>query len=220
MFIRMWRMPPCRNPAVISRHHCPAMIAGPYFAPNRNSVWASGSIPPPPLREVCNSVAIYSPVLMSMIIMVVKRACGISPPSASDAARRETALGATSLLQYGQILSSVVMNARHCGHMRRFSTCFIVAVRRYSHRTRIADTIKSALVRTEEQLRQDIVQVGRMMFEKGWVAANDGNITLRLDGERILATPTGVCKGMMRPEDLIVCNLQGDKLCGERERTS
>src|SRR5271167_4426841 len=83
----------------------------------------------------------------------------------------------------------------------------------------MAATIKSAM-RTEEQLREDIVQVGRMMFEKGWVAANDGNITLRLDGERILATPTGVCKGMMRPEDLIVCNLQGDKLCGERERTS
>jgi L-fuculose-phosphate aldolase len=75
-------------------------------------------------------------------------------------------------------------------------------------------------VRTEEQLRQDIVQVGRMMFEKGWVAANDGNITVRMDGERILATPTGICKGLMRAEDLIVCNLQGEKICGERERTS
>ncbi len=74
--------------------------------------------------------------------------------------------------------------------------------------------------KTEQQLREEIVQVGRLVFEKGWVAANDGNITIRLDDGRILATPTGVCKGMMRPEDLIVCNLQGDKLCGERERTS
>ena len=70
--------------------------------------------------------------------------------------------------------------------------------------------------KTEQQLREDIVQVGRLIFDKGWVAANDGNITIRLDDERLLATPTGVSKGMMRPEDMIVCNIQGDKLCGER----
>jgi L-fuculose-phosphate aldolase len=74
--------------------------------------------------------------------------------------------------------------------------------------------------KTEDQLREEILHVGRMMFEKGWIAANDGNITARLDDERILATPTGVSKGLMRAEDLILCNLHGDKLCGERERTS
>jgi L-fuculose-phosphate aldolase len=74
--------------------------------------------------------------------------------------------------------------------------------------------------KTEQQLREDIVQVGRLVFDKGWVAANDGNITIRLDDERLLATPTGVSKGMMRPEDMIVCNIQGDKLCGQRECTS
>ena len=58
------------------------------------------------------------------------------------------------------------------------------------------------------------------MFDKGWIAANDGNITIRLDDDRILATPTGVCKGMMRPDDIIICNLDGDKICGERERTT
>ncbi len=74
--------------------------------------------------------------------------------------------------------------------------------------------------KTEAQLRDDIVQVGRLMFEKGWVAANDGNITIRLEDDRLLATPTGVCKGMLRPEDLLICNLHGDKLCGARECTS
>lgn len=74
--------------------------------------------------------------------------------------------------------------------------------------------------RTEQQLREDVVRVGRLMFDKGWVAANDGNITIRLEDGRILATPTGVCKGMMQPDDLIVCDLEGAKLCGERERTS
>ncbi len=75
-------------------------------------------------------------------------------------------------------------------------------------------------MKTEHQLREDILQVGRLMFEKGWIAANDGNITIRLDEDRLLATPTGVCKGMLRAEDLIICDLAGAKLCGERECTS
>jgi L-fuculose-phosphate aldolase len=75
-------------------------------------------------------------------------------------------------------------------------------------------------VRSEQQFRDDIVQVGRLMFDKGWVASNDGNVSIRMDDGRILATPTGVCKGMMTASDLIMCNLQGDKLCGDRERTS
>jgi len=58
------------------------------------------------------------------------------------------------------------------------------------------------------------------MYQKGWVAANDGNISARLDSDRILATPTGVSKGLMREEDLIVCDMQGNKLEGRRERTS
>jgi L-fuculose-phosphate aldolase len=74
--------------------------------------------------------------------------------------------------------------------------------------------------KTEQQLREDIVQVGRLMFDKGWIAANDGNITIRLDEERLMATPTGISKGMMRPEDMLICDLHGDKLCGQRECTS
>src|SRR5580658_3895528 len=76
------------------------------------------------------------------------------------------------------------------------------------------------MLKTEDQLREDIVQVGRMMFDKGWIAANDGNVTIRLDEDRILATPTGVCKGMMRPEDLLLCNLLGEKICGDRDCTT
>ena len=51
------------------------------------------------------------------------------------------------------------------------------------------------MVKTEREYREDICQIGRLVFQKGWVAANDGNITIRLDADRILATPTGVCKG-------------------------
>jgi L-fuculose-phosphate aldolase len=59
-----------------------------------------------------------------------------------------------------------------------------------------------------------------MMYERGWIAANDGNLTARLDGERILATPAGVCKGRIRPEDLIVCDAAGNKISGSGERTT
>ena len=72
----------------------------------------------------------------------------------------------------------------------------------------------------ESQLRADIVEIGKLAWQKGWVAANDGNISVRLDNGRILCTPTGVSKGMMRPDDLIVCDIEGRKLEGIRERTS
>ena len=74
--------------------------------------------------------------------------------------------------------------------------------------------------KTEKELRLDIVEVGRWVYQKGWVAANDGNISIRLDQGRILATPTGVSKGMMDPDDLIIVDMQGSKLEGRRERTT
>jgi L-fuculose-phosphate aldolase len=76
----------------------------------------------------------------------------------------------------------------------------------------------------EQELRENIVRIGSLMFEKGWVAANDGNITVRLpdeDGQgRLLATPTGLCKGMLCASDMIVTDLDGNKIRGERARTS
>jgi L-fuculose-phosphate aldolase len=76
------------------------------------------------------------------------------------------------------------------------------------------------MLKTEREYRQDIVEIGKLVWQKGWVAANDGNITIRLDQDRVLCTPTGVCKGMMQPGDLIVCDLAGNKISGTKERTS
>ena len=87
-------------------------------------------------------------------------------------------------------------------------------------RARSATIEGLAMVKTEREHREDICQVGRLVFQKGWVAANDGNITIRLDPERILATPTGVCKGLMHPDDLIIVDMQGNKISGRAERTS
>jgi len=74
--------------------------------------------------------------------------------------------------------------------------------------------------KTEAEYRQDIVEIGKLVYHKGWVAANDGNISMRLAEDRVLCTPTAISKGMMKPDDLIICNMQGEKISGVRERTS
>ncbi len=76
------------------------------------------------------------------------------------------------------------------------------------------------MLKTEQELREEIVETGRLMYERGWVAATDGNITARLDEARILATPTGLCKGRMRTTDLLICDNEGNRISGHRERTT
>jgi L-fuculose-phosphate aldolase len=76
------------------------------------------------------------------------------------------------------------------------------------------------MAKSEEQHRQDILDVGKLIYQKGWVAANDGNLSVRLGDGRILCSCTGVSKGMMTPADLIVCDVEGNKIEGSRDRTS
>lgn len=61
----------------------------------------------------------------------------------------------------------------------------------------------------DQAVREQICQVGAKLYSRGFVAANDGNISVRL-GERVLTTPTGVSKGDLRPEMLVVVNLAGE----------
>ena len=74
--------------------------------------------------------------------------------------------------------------------------------------------------KTEEEYRADLVRVCRLIYEKGWVAMNDGNVSIRLDQDRILCTPTAISKGQIEADDLIICDLTGTKVKGQRERTS
>lgn len=69
-------------------------------------------------------------------------------------------------------------------------------------------------------LKQDIVEVGKRMYARGYVASNDGNISARLDENKFLVTPTGVSKGFMKPEDLIVVNIDGKVLSGMKKPSS
>jgi L-fuculose-phosphate aldolase len=53
-------------------------------------------------------------------------------------------------------------------------------------------------------LREEIVRVGKLLHAKGYVAATDGNISARLDHDRFLVTPSGLSKGAMRPDQMVV----------------
>ena len=73
---------------------------------------------------------------------------------------------------------------------------------------------------SEQQLRVDIVEIGRRLYARGYTASNDGNISARLDDKRLIMTPRSVCKGFMTPEMMCITNLDGVKLAGERDPSS
>ena len=72
----------------------------------------------------------------------------------------------------------------------------------------------------EWKIREEICHVGRMLHEKEYVAANDGNISFRLGKGRFLCTPTGVAKGFMKPADIALVDDTGKQLSGSKPRTS
>jgi L-fuculose-phosphate aldolase len=74
--------------------------------------------------------------------------------------------------------------------------------------------------RPEEPVRAEIVEVGRRLWVRGFVASNDGNISVRLDDDRLITTPTGVSKGFMTPDMMVVTDLEGRKLAGDRHASS
>jgi L-fuculose-phosphate aldolase len=75
-------------------------------------------------------------------------------------------------------------------------------------------------MKAEEQARADIVEVGRRLWERGFVASNDGNISVRLDETRLITTPKSVSKGFMTPDMMVITDLDGKKIAGEREPSS
>jgi L-fuculose-phosphate aldolase len=74
--------------------------------------------------------------------------------------------------------------------------------------------------RAEDAFRADIVEVGRRMYARGYVASNDGNISIRLDDDTILTTPKSVSKGFMTPDMMVVTDLGGKKIRGTRDASS
>ena len=74
--------------------------------------------------------------------------------------------------------------------------------------------------RLDEQIRADIVEAGRRMYGRGYVASNDGNISARLDDRRLMTTPKNVSKGFMTPDMMVVVDYDGNKVSGDRDASS
>jgi len=70
------------------------------------------------------------------------------------------------------------------------------------------------------QHKKDIVEIGRRLYQKGFVASHDGNISIRIGAAEILATPAGVCKGFLGSEDVVLVDTQGRKVAGKGEPSS
>jgi L-fuculose-phosphate aldolase len=68
----------------------------------------------------------------------------------------------------------------------------------------------------EQTARREIVAVGRLLYERSYVVSSDGNVSVRLDDGRVVATPTMTCKGRMTEESLAVTDLDGKPLTDRR----
>jgi L-fuculose-phosphate aldolase len=82
------------------------------------------------------------------------------------------------------------------------------------------DPVLAGHVKTEEQHRSEICSVGRWMYDREYIVACEGNVSVRLADGRILATPTCMNKGCLSPEDMVITDLNGHKLCGNRKISS
>ncbi|HKS41367.1 MAG TPA: class II aldolase/adducin family protein [Blastocatellia bacterium] len=75
-------------------------------------------------------------------------------------------------------------------------------------------------MQTERELRQKIVEIGRRIYEMGFIAASDGNVSARLGDGTILTTPTMVCKGRMTEDMLVLVDINGQKIRREERNPS
>src|SRR5690348_14580997 len=73
---------------------------------------------------------------------------------------------------------------------------------------------------SEFKLKEQMCDIGRRIWLKGFCAGNEGNHTYRLGPDRILCTPSMVSKGNLKPDDLCVVDLEGKQISGKRKRTS
>ncbi len=71
-----------------------------------------------------------------------------------------------------------------------------------------------------DELRADVVRVGRLMYEKNLAVAADGNISLKVSENELLTTPSGLCKGLLTEDDLVVTDREGNLRHGSGKPSS
>jgi L-fuculose-phosphate aldolase len=70
------------------------------------------------------------------------------------------------------------------------------------------------------QMKKEICEIGDRLYKRGFAAANDGNITNRVNDREVLCTPTMVCKGFLKPDDICTVDMDGKQCGGWRKRSS
>ena len=70
------------------------------------------------------------------------------------------------------------------------------------------------------ELKLQICEVGRRLWQRAYVDGNGGNIAIRVGEDIAICTPTLVSKGFMKPEGMCLVDFEGTQLCGEKKRTS
>lgn len=83
-----------------------------------------------------------------------------------------------------------------------------------------ANLLLPSHAKPEAQHRREICTAGKWMYERGFIVACEGNLSVRLDEERILTTPTCMNKGMLEPPDLVITTLEGRQLSGKHKFSS
>lgn len=73
---------------------------------------------------------------------------------------------------------------------------------------------------SEYEIKRQIVDIGKRIYNNGYVAANDGNISVRVSEKQVITTPTGVSKGFMTPDMLVKVDLDGNVISGKMRPSS
>jgi L-fuculose-phosphate aldolase len=76
------------------------------------------------------------------------------------------------------------------------------------------------LTLTEWQAKELLCEIGRRVWLRNFVAANEGNFSFRIDEDRVLSTPTLQSKGFLKPEDIVTLDMQGRQTGGVKKPTS
>jgi len=82
------------------------------------------------------------------------------------------------------------------------------------------DSLLPGSAKSQQQHRADICVAGSWLYERGYIVACEGNLSVRLDEERVLTTPTCMNKGMLTPDDLVIIDLEGRHVAGARKASS
>lgn len=61
-------------------------------------------------------------------------------------------------------------------------------------------------------LRKEIVRIGKLLYDKNLIIASDGNISIRLNKKIILITPSGLCKGRLKPHEIVRMTVEGEPI--------